>query len=163
MVKILLCSLLFAFVNGIYAQQQRIFPDVECSASGTATRGATNLYWTIGETVIATLKTSSNSVSLSSGFNQHHYVAVTAIIDNLPRNFKIYPNPANDMLVIEGDHTIKNGRFQLFDLKGKIVQEGDIQNDITKISCSEWTPAMYLLKISNASNSVFGTFKIIKL
>ncbi|MDB5226047.1 MAG: hypothetical protein JWN78_240 [Bacteroidota bacterium] len=160
MIKIILFALLLTCISCINAQQ--IFPDLECSASGTLSNGTTNLYWTIGETIIATLKTPSSSVSLTSGFNQNKYV-ITALSNNLSRNIKLYPNPANDMLIIQSDNTIKNGRFQLFDLNGKMVKEGDIQNDITKISCSEWTPAMYLLKISNASNSVFGTFKIIKL
>ena len=160
MMKFLLAVILLICSCRLFAQE--LSPSLECSASGTLSDGSTNLYWTLGETIIATLQSSANSLSLSGGFNQVRYV-VTALSNNLSPEIKLYPNPANDMLVLQAGNTVKNAHFQLFDVNGKIIEEGNIQNDITKINCSQWMPAMYLLKISNASNSLFGTFKIIKL
>ena len=49
-------SLFITFmIVSFYMQAQQLTPSVICSASGTLSNGTTNVYWTIGETIVETI------------------------------------------------------------------------------------------------------------
>lgn len=58
---------------------------------------------------------------------------------------KFYPNPAEDYIIIERSQTEnKTIRYKIFDLNGKCIQDGAIQNQ--RISISDLTAGIYLLE-----------------
>lgn len=145
----------------LYIKAQELSPSVFCSAGGVFSN-STQVYWTIGETVVATLANSQNK--LSNGFEQPSYIA-TAVIGNtslLPL-ISLFPNPIHDILNIESKNQhLKNLRYEVFDITGNIVKEGNLQNEFT-INCSQWLPAVYFIKFLDASNEFIPSYKIIKL
>ncbi|MCF7567054.1 T9SS type A sorting domain-containing protein [Sabulilitoribacter arenilitoris] len=70
---------------------------------------------------------------------------------------KVYPNPVNDILVV--DTSINDAFFILFDLYGKEI----IRTKSTEINLSNIKPGLYILKILFANNTQQQTKKIIKL
>ncbi|PJJ08620.1 putative secreted protein (Por secretion system target) [Flavobacterium sp. 1] len=75
---------------------------------------------------------------------------------------KIYPNPTTDVLNIVIENTEIIGlTYQLYDLFGRLLLEGKIQNEKTEVEMSGFSRASYLLNV-NQNNKIMKTFKIIK-
>lgn len=72
------------------------------------------------------------------------------LINNL---LKIYPNPAFKELCIEGI-TIKNCKYEVYNLIGQICKSGNIYNEIIqKIDISQLQKGVYLIKFYNSDFS----------
>ena len=72
--------------------------------------------------------------------------ASTTGINNMPYNLSIYPNPAKDILTIEGSYR----SVDVFDILGNLV----LSSDATKnINVSELSNGVYMLNI-NTENGV---------
>lgn len=75
---------------------------------------------------------------------------------------KIYPNPTTDVLNIVVENTEIIGlTYQLYDLFGRLLLEGKIQNEKTEVEMSGFSRASYLLNV-NQNNKIMKAFKIIK-
>lgn len=73
------------------------------------------------------------------------------------KGFKIYPNPVNDFLKVEVDQNIlKNLRFQVFDLSGRLLLEDKGKKEL---DVSSLTNGVYILKVLGDSQR---SFKFIK-
>ncbi|MGS0526288.1 T9SS type A sorting domain-containing protein [Zobellia nedashkovskayae] len=73
-----------------------------------------------------------------------------------------YPNP-----VVEGfsigikNYESERAWYQLFDYQGRLVTDGQITSENTKVMISQLKPATYLLKVF-MTNQIFKTLKILK-
>lgn len=69
----------------------------------------------------------------------------------------VYPNPANDVLVISGLDACKNPIIQLIDASGKAVINQSISyaTSIYKISVANFAPGLYTLKVSDSNAGSF--------
>ena len=76
--------------------------------------------------------------------------------DNTTLNFKIYPNPTSNFIVIDVNSSFN---LDIIDLKGQVVLRSD--NCLNKIDISDLESGVYLLKIEVDKNFVIR--KIIKL
>ena len=74
---------------------------------------------------------------------------------------KAYPNPTKDILNIELQQKSKS-TFQLTDLSGKIVLQGQLNEIINKIDISKQQIGVYALTIVNTAEKEKETIKIIK-
>lgn len=92
------------------------------------------------------------------------YTSVTTGInsENFNFNSKIYPNPTNDRVTINVDKLKENYSYQLFDLSGKLLIQGEINNPETSISFSNYAMGMYCIKILSSKNETLKTFQVIK-
>ena len=68
---------------------------------------------------------------------------------------KVYPNPTSDYIKIESNGKLN---IQVFDLLGKKVYEGSEKT----ISCSSWSPNLYVVKITDTNSKETTIRKIIK-
>lgn len=59
----------------------------------------------------------------------------------------IYPNPAKDMLHING--AAVGTKYKIIDLAGRNILDGSIDNTITDISIKDLQPGMYLIELSS--------------
>lgn len=80
--------------------------------------------------------------------------------DNLS-DFVIYPNPANDYLVIE---SACNGKVEITDNLGKIVDIFNVTENETTIDISKYKNGNYFLKITpnNGNNTEVKRFSVVK-
>ncbi len=65
--------------------------------------------------------------------------------DRTENSFRVYPNPANDILYING--TEGNVNVTVFDMQGRVVKH--ISTASNSISVSDLTTGMYMLRIEN--------------
>ncbi|MBQ7490591.1 MAG: T9SS type A sorting domain-containing protein [Bacteroidales bacterium] len=74
-----------------------------------------------------------------------------------------YPNPASDHidLRIEAAGTYTNSRYQLFDVIGKLVTDGKVEGEVTRIGTAQLAPGTYFLRVILANDDI-RTIKVVK-
>ena len=82
------------------------------------------------------------SVTISTGIN-----------DIKNSNIKIYPNPTNNIINIEGLNKNENNTIQIFDVQGKLVITKTI-NEKGTIDISELNKGVYLIKIGEVAQRI---------
>lgn len=77
-------------------------------------------------------------------------ITTTNPLGNLiPFNFELFPNPAGDQLTIKVLEDFKHSyRIELFDVTGRLVQTGQLENSIQQLNCEQLTNGLYLVKIT---------------
>ena len=136
--------------------------EIVAAGGGTYSGTSVQLSWTIGEPVIETF--SSGNITLTQGFHQSN-LTVTAldIVASYGLLFKVYPNPAPDLLVIEKITGSSNGiSMMLYDINGRLLLERVMKNDVETLNMEVYRQGEYLLKIWSATNLPVQSFKIIK-
>lgn len=79
------------------------------------------------------------------------------VADN--RDWKIYPNPVSDILILETKE-MREAHFKLFDSSGRLVMEKFSSNRITPISVSSFLAGVYIIHIISGEQTV--RFKFLK-
>ncbi|MFT2010968.1 T9SS type A sorting domain-containing protein [Pontibacter sp. 13R65] len=73
-----------------------------------------------------------------------------------------YPNPTTDVLTLRvGNYRDEALQYQLYDVKGRLVESKEITGNLTSISMLNLAHEVYFLKITKGKESI-KTFKIIK-
>ncbi len=86
-----------------------------------------------------------NAITTSINYNQ------------VPENiFNIYPNPANEILHINTSQSIVDAEYKIYDLTGRIIQNGNILGE--SISIKNLSAQIYVLQIIDGKNSEFKNF-----
>ena len=129
------------------------------NASGT---GGTASY-SVGQVVYLT--NSGANGSEIQGVQQPFEISTVAEIENAKTINIIcsaYPNPTNDLLIINIDNYNKdNLSYQLYDITGKSLESKKVESNVTSISMKSFLPGIYFLKITDNNNEI-KIFKIIK-
>ncbi len=153
--KLINVLFLLLFVAGSTTAQT-----VVSANGGTATAAGTQVSWTIGEPVVATVSDGNNT--LTQGFQQSK-LTVTAINDIQVAGVevKVYPNPTSDYVTVHFSNKIEKPVYLLFDLSGRLIEQKNIESTDTRIDMSSYSGGSYILKLSIAKHPL-QTFKIIK-
>jgi hypothetical protein len=75
--------------------------------------------------------------------------------------FSVYPNPVSDIVTVNYKGVEKNTTYVIYDLAGKVVLTGTIQNENTSVNVSSIASGSYLLDIFS-NNASIGKKLIIK-
>ena len=128
---------------------------------GTATAAGTEVSWTIGEPIIATV--SDGTTTLTQGFHQTK-ITVTAVndIQDTGIEIEVYPNPTSDFVTIHFNKLIDKPTYSLFDFNGKIIEQKNILGNDIKVNMTNCAEGSYLLRISHKKKQPLQTFKVIK-
>jgi hypothetical protein len=132
------------------------------ASGGTSTGSGGTVTYSIGQE-FCNISTSAN-VSVSEGVQQPYEISVIIGIGvlNIDLEIKAYPNPASTILrLIVKSEKLENFTFQLVDIKGRIVDTGNITDTETIIAVDKLVPAAYLLRVSERNKEI-KTFRIIK-
>lgn len=73
-------------------------------------------------------------------------------------NFKIYPNPTNNLVFIDSEEIV--GEIKIFDIDGKQLFEVKPTESKINIDLSSFSSGIYILKVN--SDSIIESFKLIK-
>jgi len=135
------------------------------------------LEFTLGETAINTLTSSTNKIT--QGFHQPNIVVskvenVTPGINvessamktkNEPMfKFDVYPNPVTDFLNMRASNLPKSKcMVQLIDESGRIVRELSITNTETRLYFTQLAAGKYFIIATTADGKNKESFKVIKL
>jgi len=127
---------------------------------GTATASGTQVSWTIGEPVTATVSNATNT--LTQGFQQSK-LTVTAINDMevVGVEVKVYPNPTASFVTVHFNKTPEKPGYLLFDLAGRLIEQKRIETTDTKIDMTGYAGGSYILKLRSGQQPL-QSFKIVK-
>jgi hypothetical protein len=78
---------------------------------------------------------------------------LTGINDIKNSNIKIYPNPTNNIIYIEGLDNNKSNTIQIFDVQGKLVLTKTI-NEKGTIDLSELNKGVYVIKVGEVAQRI---------
>ena len=150
----LLFSLLLSFCClGAFSQAHELV-----SASGASFQNSSGyISYSIGE-VITTSLTSSSAV-LTQGFHQTRLRTVPVITQS-ENQMSVFPNPVNDLLILQiGDP--QGFGYLLYDVRGGLLERGQVLEDRLEIDFSALAPAVYILRVTNHQEEV-RLFQIVK-
>jgi len=144
-------------LTGLQAQTS-----VNATGSNASGSGGTVAY-SVGQ-VVYTTNTGTNG-TVAQGVQQPFEISVvTGLKEAKGINLSVtaYPNPTIDYLTLEvKEFDLSNLRFQLYDMRGKLLQSEKITNNQTSIIMINLLPSTYFLKVIQGNKEV-KTFKIIK-
>jgi hypothetical protein len=76
-------------------------------------------------------------------------------------NYQVYPNPAQDFIIVKTDFNFKNGKISVYDLNGKMIKSEPIEAYENKIDMNSLVSGFYIIKIESLNGDSFFE-KIIK-
>lgn len=122
------------------------------SSAGTYTESSGgSVAWSVGEVVIETV--GSGSYDYTQGFHQGNiYVAS---IEPAPEfEFKVYPNPAADIVYINTDQTLD---LVITDVSGRVVAEYSITSGTFELNVTEYSRGTYNLSFTSSSGQMLSS------
>ena len=97
---------------------------------------------------------------------QHAYEIYVVGIQETAAAFSLtaFPNPTvNHLTLAVNDYNNEALLYQLYDISGKLIYNGQITTAQTQISLEDWPSATYFLHVVNQENQKIQTFKIVKI
>ena len=153
-----LLTLVLSFCSVLVLAQS---PEV-VSASGASFQNST-LYisYTIGECLIGTHMTSG--AILSQGFHQTAQAKEsggTPVMNQPQTQMLVYPNPVKDRLILEIEEPLDYD-YLLYDIRGSLIERGQVLGEFTEIHFAALQPAVYILRVQK-ENKELRIFQIVK-
>ncbi len=103
-----------------------------------------------------------NNFCLSSSLNDLSVIDCNSVglSEEIAGNFLLYPNPANDNLILESSNDILGKEYNIFDFSGRIILKGKINAFTQKIEITNISNGSYLFQIENESTN---SIKFVKM
>ena len=153
--SVVFTSALF-LMGGVFAQES------SNSAGGDASGAGGSVAYSIGQ-VVYTTNTGSNG-SEAQGV-QHAYEIFSVGIKETALNISLtaFPNPTSENLTLQiSDYNNEQLSYQLFDVQGKQLSNGQITAPQTQINMNSLPTATYFIDVLSPDNKRIQSFKIIK-
>ena len=152
--KTLLAFLLSMTISVIYAQEAVL------TTGGDVSSSSGSVSYSIGQVVYTT--NSNTDGTVSQGVQQAFEIFTLKIEDNqLDVLLSVYPNPTSNHINLRIDNQLRNDlSFKLYDLRGRLLRQGDITDKITQIDMQNLQSASYLINILHDHKRV-KSFKVI--
>ena len=85
-----------------------------------------------------------------------------SINDPAVANISLYPNPANNEIILSIGNTNDNSSYSLYNTFGQLLQQGIVSQNKEVISVSEYTTGIYFIVVKNTTTSIESTLRFIK-
>jgi hypothetical protein len=147
-----------ALIFSVGVQAQESVP----ATGGDATGAGGSSSFTVGQ-VVYTTHTGSNG-SVAQGVQQPYEISTTIGIEVTEINLELvaYPNPTNNALTLNiGNYNNEKLTYQVYDMQGKVIENGAVKSNFTHISLEEQPVATYFINVTK-NNRIIKTFKIVK-
>lgn len=154
--KIFLTGLLISTSTFSFSQKNTV------GSGGNASGAGGSLSYTVGQ--IDYTSQSSSSGNTNQGVQQpfeFYKISSTGIEETGKFEVNLYPNPTNEFIILKINSSLDELSYQLFDMTGRIVSQGTILSNETKIDARDYTPGQYQLSIFQQEKEI-ESFKIIK-
>ena len=147
--------LLFSFwCIGAFSQSQELV-----SASGASFQNSSGyISYSIGELITTTL--TSSSAILTQGFHQTRLRWGVPVVSQPEIQMSVFPNPVKDLLFLQIEEP-QGFDYLLYDVRGGLLEQGQVLDERTEIDFSSRAPAIYILRVTNHKEEV-RLFQIVK-
>ena len=132
------------------------------SAGSSNSAGDYLISWTVGETAVATI--SSSSTTLTQGFHQPLLVDVlpTGIEKELQLEMRAFPNPTFDKVIFEGGDPVGIYHVRVVDKLGRVLEQKSLPYQDLVIEMSRYENGTYLVEVVEDDSGKRTIFNIIK-
>lgn len=132
------------------------------TTGGDATGSGGTAAYSVGQVVYTTNTGASGTVS--QGVQQAYEIFTLGIKETeLNISLSVFPNPTADNLTLQiSDYNNEKLSYQLFDMQGKQLSNGQIVAQQTQINLNSLPTATYFINVVNQENKKVQSFKIIK-
>ena len=132
------------------------------SAGSSNSAGDYLISWTVGETVIATI--SSSSTTLTQGFHQPLLVDVlpTGIEKELQLEMRAFPNPTFDRVMFEGGDPVAIYHVRVVDKQGRVLEQKSVNSTDLMIEMRKYNNGTYIVEVVEEDTGKRKIFNIIK-
>ncbi len=132
------------------------------ASGGDATGSGGTVAYSVGQVVYTTNTNASGTVS--QGVQQAYEIFTVGIKETeLNISLSVYPNPTADNLTLQiSDFKNETLSYQLIDLQGKLISNGQVTAKQTQINTSNLPPASYFVNVVTKKNKKVQSFKFIK-
>jgi hypothetical protein len=132
------------------------------ASGGDAIGNGGTVAYSIGQVVYTSNTGSSGSVAQGI---QNAYEIFNVGIEETTLNMSLiaFPNPTSENLTLQiSDYNNEKLAYQLFDLQGKLLSNGQVKAQQTQINTASLQAATYFINVVNQENKMVQSFKIIK-
>ena len=132
------------------------------SAGSSNSAGDYLISWTVGETAIATI--SSSSTTLTQGFHQPLLVDVlpTGIEKELQLEIRAFPNPTFDRVMFEGSDPVGIYHVRVVDKQGRVLEQKSVNSTDLMIEMRKYNNGTYIVEVVEEDTGKRKIFNIIK-
>jgi len=144
---------------GITAQAQQ----ATTASGGDASGSGGTVAYSVGQVVYTTNTDASGTVS--QGVQQPYEIFTVGIKETeLNILLSVFPNPTAYNLTLQiSDYNNEKLSYQLFDMQGKLLNNGQVTAQQVQINTANLPPATYFINVVNQENKKIRSFKIIKI
>lgn len=131
------------------------------AAGGDAAGSSGSVSFSVGQIDYTNVSTANGSIS--QGVQQPYEILIVSAeeIKGLALSLKVFPNPTSNIITLSADNVSEEMNYQVFDVQGKVIFNGIINNAETLFDFTELAQGSYLLKVSKNHREI-QVFKIIK-
>lgn len=149
-------ALLLLGIGGLHAQETITTTGSEATGTGGTTS------YTVGQ-VVYTTNTGSNG-NVAQGVQQPYEIFTVGIKKTvLDISLSAFPNPTTNHLTLQlSNYNNEKLTYQLYDMQGNLLNNGQIIAQQTKINMNNLPKATYFINIIDQENKKVQSFKIIK-
>ena len=132
------------------------------SAGSSNSAGDYLISWTVGETAVATI--SSSSTTLTQGFHQPLLVDVlpTGIEKELQLEMRAFPNPTFDRVMFEGGDPVGIYHVRVVDKQGRVLEQKSVNSTDLMIEMLKYNNGTYIVEVVEEDTGKRKIFNIIK-
>ncbi len=132
------------------------------AAGGDASGTGGTVSYTVGQ-VVYTANTGTSG-TVSQGIQQAYQIITVGIKEaELNISLSVFPNPTLDNLTLQiSDYKNEKLLYQLFDMQGKLLSNGQVTAQQTEINTAILSAATYFINVVNQEKKTIQLFKIIK-
>jgi hypothetical protein len=143
-------------LGGLHAQESAN------ASGGDATGSGGTVAYSVGQVVYTTNTDTSGTVS--HGVQQAYEIFTIGINETeLNISLSVFPNPTADNLTLQiSDYSNEKLSYQLYDMQGKLLNNGQVTAQQTQINTASLPSATYFINVVNQENKQVQSFKIIK-
>jgi opacity protein-like surface antigen len=154
----LLATFMFALCCFSSAQAQ----ESTNASGGDASGSGGTVAYSVGQVVYTT--NTGSAASVAQGVQQTYVISHIGLNETaMGITLTAFPNPTVGNLTLQiSNYNNEKLVYQLFDVQGKLVSNGQIESPQTFIGMSSLASATYFIHVVNEKNEEIQSFKIVK-
>ncbi|MBK8621912.1 MAG: T9SS type A sorting domain-containing protein [Saprospiraceae bacterium] len=102
-----------------------------------------------------------NTGKVNEGMQQPYEIFVVGVADNSIPSISLFPNPAQDFVLLKVENEGTDFSYSLFSIEGKILEDQKIDREEMTVPLQYYSHNLFLLIIYK-DNKIVKTYKIIK-
>jgi len=126
----------------------------QVTMSATPEAGYNFINWTENGTEVSTNATYSFTATQNRTLVANFELSTSINKGNDPNNFKVYPNPFSNILIIESENKADKFYFEILNAFGQVVYKGNL-DDKKMVQTNSLATGFYLIKLENGKTIEF--------